>query len=232
MSKDRSFTVSARLQKTAHGSDYLRAAAGLELCGALEDTPFDCFGRGLEAGNPQQDLVLAVRHLFDCGRFAAARTAWGGVESKAGGKREVLRRRNVDQIDCAGHDDLHLACWLQTSTAEVIVDGATFYGATCSQITTNNNQRLRTGYQKWLVSITAAVAALLKKSDARNSVLRHFGSRPPTTPPWRLTRTSRLTRSATTNFSIGTHERLCRLEYITADPEQPSEPCYDHGRPL
>ena len=154
------------------------------------------------------------------------------LKSKAGRAGAVLRRRNVDQIDCAGHDELHLACWLQTSTAEVIVDGATFYGATCSQITTNNNQRLRTGYQKWLVSITAAVAALLKKSDARNSVLRHFGSRPPTTPPWRLTRTSRLTRSATTNFSIGTHERLCRLEYITADPEQPSEPCYDHGRPL
>ena len=79
MSKDRSFTVSARLQKTAHGTDYLRAAAGLELCGALEDTPFDCFGRGLEAGNPQQDLVLAVRPWFAFGDLRRPDRCWGGA---------------------------------------------------------------------------------------------------------------------------------------------------------
>ena len=53
------------------------------------------------------------------------------LKSKAGRAGAVLRRRNVDQIDCAGHDDLHLACWLQTSTAVVIVDSSTFNGATC-----------------------------------------------------------------------------------------------------
>ena len=129
MSKDRSFTVSARLQKTAHGPDYLPRCGSLELSAALEYTPFDCLERGLEAGNPQQDLVLAVRHLFDCGRFAAARTAWGGVESKAGGKREVLRRRNVDQIDCAGHDDLHLACWPRKQSTVAVEDHGTAYVA-------------------------------------------------------------------------------------------------------
>ena len=59
------------------------------------------------------------------------------LKSKAGRAGAVLRRRNVDHIDCAGHDDIHLACWPRKQSTVAVEDHGTAYVAADTRIACN-----------------------------------------------------------------------------------------------
>ena len=68
------------------------------------------------------------------------------LKSKAGRAGAVLRRRNVDQIDCAGHDDIHLACWPRKQSTVAVEDHGTAYVAADTRIACNCHLNLKKRY--------------------------------------------------------------------------------------